>query len=109
MSKSLSLEHCSNKRVVIEPGADVVIWRDPSTYGPKLDFLTAPNGVIVSNLTLGGGGRIVGGGAAWWPDVHGFRPKTIYLTSVGEDASAHATVALASVTIASTDAVRLWL
>jgi polygalacturonase len=87
VSRALNLSLMSGRTLLVE--TDLAIWRDPKTYSLTLHnnpFLSAPSsdgswtGPLVEGFTLGGGGRILGGGAAWWPFGKSLtRPRTLWL------------------------------
>jgi len=89
VSRALNLTAMSNRQLLVEPGAVLVVWRDPATYSTtKYNnmFLSASDGdgswtgPLLSNFTLGGGGAIHGGGAAWWPLGQTVtRPRLVWL------------------------------
>lgn len=80
LSKSISLVQASNKTMLIQPGAALVLWRNISEYG-KGDFLQSA--ALLQNFTLTGGGSIIGGGATWWPFGKTiFRPRILGASNV---------------------------
>jgi len=89
LSRSLNLVNSSNKALVIEPSAQLVAWRNRSTWGPHNALLyQSSNATALENFTITGGGGIFGGGRNWWPpasqpDKHTwFRPHSLLLPLV---------------------------
>jgi len=78
----------SGRTLLIESGANLIIWRDPATYSLTSHnnmFLSANSGdgswtgPLLHDFTLSGGGTILGGGAAWWPRAGPNRPRTLWI------------------------------
>jgi hypothetical protein len=93
VSRALNLTRMSNRALQI--AGDLIIWRDPSTYKAPGDahvhmFLSATSGdgswtgSLLSNFTLSGGGRILGGGRAWWPTGGDERPRTLWIPNASD-------------------------
>ena len=89
LSRALDLSRASNKTLRIAPGATLLVWPTPATYGAGTPhFLSAASAARVAGFTLsgggassaGGGGRIVGGGRAWWArGAASARPHLLFL------------------------------
>ena len=100
VSRALNVSRMSGRALVIE--GDLVIWRDPKTYPTSAQtnmFLSATDGdgsftgALLSRFTLGGGGRVLGGGAAWWPSAGSVqRPRILWLPNASDVTVANLTL-----------------
>ena len=88
VSRCLNLSSMSSRALLIESGAQLIVWRTPETYSlthANNMFLSATSGdgswtgPLLSDFTLSGGGAIVGGGAAWWPKAGSNRPRILWI------------------------------
>ena len=87
LSRALNVSRMSGRALLI--AGELAIWRDPRTYSTSAHnnmFLSATSadgawtGPLVSGFTLAGGGRVTGGGRAWWPLGQSVvRPRTLWL------------------------------
>lgn len=86
VSRALNISQMSSRALSIQ--GDLVVWRDPRTYSRTSHnnmFLSATDGdgswtgSALSNFSLFGGGRVLGGGASWWPDAGTNRPRTLWI------------------------------
>jgi polygalacturonase len=94
VSRALNLTAMSGRALLIAPGSELAAWRDPRTYSLTAHnsmFLSATDGdgawtgPHVRGFTLAGGGRIVGGGRAWWPLGESVvRPRTLWLPNCSD-------------------------
>ena len=92
LSRALNLSLMSGRTLLIEAGAELVVWRDPKTYSTTAAnnmFLSANSGdgtwtgPLVTGLTITGGGTVVGGGEAWWPFGKSItRPRILWMPLV---------------------------
>lgn len=102
VSRALNLSAMSGRALLIAPGSELAAWRDPRTYS-----LTAHNNMLLSatdgdgawtgphvrGFTLAGGGRVVGGGRAWWPlGETVVRPRTLWLPNCSDVTVANITI-----------------
>ena len=100
VSRALNVSRMSGRSLLVE--GDLVIWRDPSSYSRTKHnnmFISATSydgawtGPLVAGFTLAGGGRVVGGGARWWPlgkSVN--RPRILWLPNATEATVANLTL-----------------
>ena len=84
VSRALNVSRMSGRALLVK--GDLVVWRDPKTYptSKALNMFVSDadgswTGAVLSNFTLAGGGRLVGGGAAWWPTGGDARPRLVWL------------------------------
>lgn len=86
VSRALNISQMSSRALSIE--GDLIIWRDPRTYSRTAHnnmFLSATDGDgswtgnLLSDFLLSGGGRVLGGGSAWWPNAGTNRPRILWL------------------------------
>jgi polygalacturonase len=73
VSRALNISAMSGRSLLIN--GELVLWRDPASWSTTSHnnmFLSATDGdgswtgSLLSNFTMGGGGRILGGGSRWW-------------------------------------------
>ena len=86
VSRALNVSRMSGRALLVE--GDLVVWRDPKTYPTSRStnmFVSATDadgswtGAALAGFTLAGGGRLVGGGKAWWPAGGDTRPRLVWL------------------------------
>ena len=94
LSRSLNLTAMSGRTLLI--AGELVAWRAPASWRRPGDLannmlLSATSGdgawvgSLVRGFTLAGGGRLLGGGAAWWPGAASVqRPRLLWLPNASD-------------------------
>ena len=86
VSRALNVSAMSGRALLIQ--GDLVVWPVPRTYPTSAHtnmFISATDGDgswtgrLLAGFTLAGGGRIVGGGSAWWPAAGDNRPRLVWV------------------------------
>jgi polygalacturonase len=99
VARALNISRMTDRTLLVE--GDLVVWRDPATYRTTAAtnmFLSATSsdgawtGSALSRFTLAGGGRIVGGGAAWWPMAGDSRPRLVWVPNASDVTIANLTL-----------------
>jgi polygalacturonase len=90
VSRALNVSRMSGRALTVD--GELAIWRDPKTYSRTKAvnmFISATDGdgswtgALLSRFSLGGEGRIVGGGAAWWASEPN-RPRILWLPNASD-------------------------
>ena len=93
VSRALNISQMSHRTLSIQ--GELVIWRNPATYSLTKSnnmFISSTDGdgswtgSLLSNFSINGGGLVLGGGRAWWPQAGSNRPRILYIPN-GQDIS----------------------
>ena len=105
VSRALNLSSMSGRALLVD--GELVVWREPASYSQTKHnqmFLSATDGdgawtgPLLEGFTLGGHGRIVGGGAAWWPlGSSVVRPRILWIPNAS-------TIVITNITIVDSPA-----